>query len=98
MPGERTEQATQRRREKAKQEGDILHSRELSAAAGTLAGVMALGAYGGRTVEAWRGAYAAFLKLGASSHWEPSTMGPTMIAIRRIALSVLGPSAVVMAL
>ena len=46
MPGERTEQATQHRREKARKEGDILHSRELSAAAGTLAGVMVLGALG----------------------------------------------------
>jgi len=38
MPGERTEQATQHRRDKARKEGDILHSRELSSAAGTLAG------------------------------------------------------------
>jgi len=44
MPGERTEQATQHRREQARKEGDILHSRELSAAAGTLAGVLVLGA------------------------------------------------------
>ena len=43
MAGERTEQATQHRRDKARKEGDLLHSRELSAAAGTLAGVMALG-------------------------------------------------------
>ncbi len=43
MAGERTEQATQHRREKARKEGDILHSRELAAAAGTLAGVMLLG-------------------------------------------------------
>ena len=48
MPGERTEQATQHRREKARKEGDLLHSRELSAAAGTLAGVMTLGLLGGR--------------------------------------------------
>ena len=46
MPGERSEQATQHRREKARKEGDILHSRELTAAAGTLAGVMALGVLG----------------------------------------------------
>ena len=48
MPGERTEQATQHRREKARKEGDMLHSRELTAAAGTLAGVMVLGALGSR--------------------------------------------------
>ena len=52
MPGERTEQATQHRREKARKEGDILHSRELSAAAGTLAGVMALGVSG--RPDCWR--------------------------------------------
>ncbi len=64
MPGERTEQATQHRREQARKEGDILHSRELSSAAGTLAGVMVLGALGGHILIAWRGTFAAFLDLG----------------------------------
>ena len=98
MPGEKSEQATQHRREKARKEGDILHSRELSAAAGTLAGVLALGALGGRTVEAWRGTFAALLTLGAASHWEPATVEPTMVAIRRLTLAVLAPTVVVMAL
>ena len=60
MPGERTEQATQHRREQARKEGDILHSRELSAAAGTLAGVLVLGALGTRVLVAWRGSFSAF--------------------------------------
>ena len=98
MPGERTEQATQHRREKARKEGDILHSRELAAAAGTLAGVTALGALGAWMVEAWRGAYAAFLALGAADNWEPATIGPTLIALRRLMVNVLAPPAVVMAL
>jgi flagellar biosynthetic protein FlhB len=98
MAGERTEQATQHRREKARREGDILHSRELTAAAGTLAGVLALGALGGRTMEAWRGAFAGFLALGAAARWEPSTVEPTLAAARRLTLTVLGPPAVVMAL
>ena len=97
MPGERTEQATQHRREKARREGDILHSRELSAAAGTLAGVIALGAVGGRSIEAWRGAYAAFLDMGAPSHWEPSAIMPTLCAMRSLALVVLAGPAAVMA-
>ena len=80
MPGERTEQATQHRREKARKEGDILHSRELAAAAGTLAGVMALGALASRIVESWREAFAGFLALGrertgsrlrSSPRWSP---------------------------
>jgi flagellar biosynthetic protein FlhB len=98
MPGERTEQATQHRREKARKEGDILHSRELSAAAGTRAGSLALGMLGPRTMEAWRGAYAGFLALGTLAHWEPATLEPTLIAMRRLMLEVLTPPAVVMAL
>jgi len=97
MPGERTEQATQHRREKARREGDVLHSRELSAAAGTLAGVITLGALGNRTLEVWRGCFSAFLDLGASACWEPSKMGPTLAAVRRLSMAVLGPPAVVMA-
>jgi flagellar biosynthetic protein FlhB len=98
VPGERTEQATQHRREKASREGDILHSRELTAAAGTLAGVMALGALGGRTMEAWRGSFAGFLALGAPAHWEPATLEPTLVALRGLILEVLTPPAIVMAL
>ena len=87
MPGERTEQATQHRREKARREGDILHSRELSAAAGTLAGVMAAGyAWAARILEAWRTAFAAFLALGAPARWEPATLAPTLVALRRLAM------------
>ena len=91
MPGERTEQATQHRREQARREGDILHSRELTAAAGTLAGVVLLGMMGSRILIAWRGAFAGFLALGLPAHWEPSTVAPTFIALRRLALSVLPP-------
>ena len=98
MPGERTEQATQHRREKARKEGDILHSRELSSAAGTLAGVMALGLLSARTMEQWRGAFRGFLALGAAARWEPATMEPTLVAMRRLMLAVLGPPALVMAI
>jgi flagellar biosynthetic protein FlhB len=97
MPGERTEQATQRRREKARQEGDVLHSRELAAAAGTLAGVMVLGALGTRSLLAWRAAFAGFLDLSAPARWEPATLAPTLVAIRRLTLEVLAPTAWTMA-
>jgi len=97
MPGERTEQATQHRREQARKDGDILHSRELSTAAGTLAGVMVLGALGSRILIAWRGAFAGFLDLGSGAHWEPATMAPTLYALRRLSLGILGPPALIMA-
>jgi flagellar biosynthetic protein FlhB len=97
MPGERTEQATQHRREKARKEGDLLHSRELSAAAGMLAGVIALGAIAGRTVETWKTSLAGFLALGAPSRWEPSTLQPTLAAVRRLTIAVLVQPAATMA-
>jgi flagellar biosynthetic protein FlhB len=97
MPGERTEQATQHRREQARKEGDILHSRELSAAAGTLAGVLVLGALGTRVLVAWRGSFSAFLDLGLPGHWEPSQLQPTLSAVRSLSMTVLGPPGAVMA-
>src|ERR1700744_855196 len=97
MPGERTEQATAHRRQKARREGDILHSRELSAAAGSLAGVLVLGSLGGQILETWRSAFAPFLALGSPARWEPAALEPTLAAVRRLALSVLGPGAMVMA-
>ena len=97
MPGDRTEQATQHRREKARREGDILHSRELSGAAGTLAAVLTLGSLGPRALEAWRSAFAAFLSLGEPAHWEPATIQPTLVALRGLTLQVLGPTAMTMA-
>src|SRR5580693_1965111 len=97
MPGERTEQATQHRRERARRAGDLLHSRELSAAAGTLAGVIVLGAMAGRTLEAWRGTLAGFLSLGSPENWEPAQLEPTLAALRRMAISILMPAGMVMA-
>jgi flagellar biosynthetic protein FlhB len=97
MPGERTEQATQHRREQARKEGDVLHSRELSAAAGTLAGVLTLGALGSRMLISWRDNFAEFLNLGNSAHWEPAEIMPTLYALRRLTLDLLGPPGVVMA-
>lgn len=98
MSGERTEQATPRRREKARKEGDILHSREFSAAAGTLAGVMALTIMGTKTLLDWRQAFASFLDLGNPARWEPTQIGPTLVAMRRIMLGIFaGPSLVMMA-
>jgi flagellar biosynthetic protein FlhB len=97
MPGERTEQATQHHREQARKEGDVLHSRELSAAAGTLAGVLTLGALGNSMLISWRDTFAAFLALGMPARWEPSEIQPTLYALRRLTLGLLGVPGVVMA-
>ena len=97
MAGDRTEQATQHRREKARREGDILHSRELTAAAGTLAGAMMLGAMGVRSMEAWKGVFAGFLSLGGAEHWQPSGIEPMLKTVRSLSLEVLSPVAMLMA-
>jgi len=97
MAGDRTEQATQRRREKAREQGDILHSRELTAAAGTLAGAMMLGVMGMRSMEAWKGAFAGFLSLGSAAHWEQAGIQPTVKSIRALSLEVLSPVGMLMA-
>lgn len=95
MGGERTEQATPHRREQARKEGDILHSRELSAAAGTLAGVVLLGRMGGRMLEAWRSGFAGFLALGSTGHWEAPEILPTLSHVRRLAWTLLVPTGLV---
>jgi flagellar biosynthetic protein FlhB len=97
MPGERTEQATQHRREKARKEGDVLHSRELSAAAGTLAGVVVFGTVGTRMLVLWRDSFAVFLQLGAPARWEPAQLQPTLIALRRLTVQTLAPPLLLMA-
>jgi len=96
MPGERTEQATAHRREKARKEGDVLHSRELSAAAGTLAGVIVLGLVAPRMAEAWRRELIVFLDLGLPRCWETTQVEPTLDQMRRAAGAVLAPAGLVL--
>jgi flagellar biosynthetic protein FlhB len=96
MPGERTEQATPHRREKARRDGDILHSRELTAAAGTLAGVLALRLLGEKALESWRLAFQGFLALGTPARWDANELIPTILSVRRLCLCVLGPITLVM--
>jgi flagellar biosynthetic protein FlhB len=97
MPGDRTEQASAHRREKARKDGDILHSRELTAAAGTLAGVLALGMLGSRSLLAWRSVFTGFLDMGHPAHWAPSQLAPTMSTLRQLSLAVFAPVGMVMA-
>jgi flagellar biosynthetic protein FlhB len=97
MAGDRTEQATQHRKDKARREGDILQSRELTSAAGMLAGVMTLGLASGRAVQAWRTGFAGFLALGSPERWEPSQLEPTLVAMRGMVLATLAPFGLMMA-
>jgi flagellar biosynthesis protein FlhB len=97
MASDKTEQATQHRRDEARKNGDVLHSRELTSAAGTLAGVMVLGAMGSHILIIWRESFAAFLDLGSPAHWELSEIQPTLNAVRRLSMNLLEPVGVMMA-
>jgi len=91
MPGERTEQASPQRREKARKEGDLLHSRELCSAAGMLAGVLMLGFGAPRFLAGWARSLEAFLSYGANSAWDPGTVDATVRTLLGLAMTVLAP-------
>jgi flagellar biosynthetic protein FlhB len=96
MPDDRTEQATPHRRESARKKGDVLHSRELTSSAGTLAGILTLGFTGSAMLKSWRMGFEAFLELGYPGHWEAATTMPTMIALRGLLTDVLVTPTIVM--
>jgi flagellar biosynthetic protein FlhB len=91
MPGDRTEQASPHRREKARKDGDILHSRELAGGAGTLAGVLCLGFLGQRILDCFRSSFSSALDLGPPDRWESTTLQPTLLAARQLTINALAP-------
>lgn len=65
MAGDKTENATAQRKKKAREQGDIVKSRDLTGALGMGAGVLALGAIAQRFLWDWREAYSRCLDMGA---------------------------------
>jgi flagellar biosynthetic protein FlhB len=97
MPGDRTEKATPRHRQKAAEHGDRTRSRDLMAAAAMLAGVFAMGGLAQRWMVGWARAYRGFLALGAPRVWERLPAVKVAIALRQTLLTGLGPVSAVMA-
>jgi len=95
MPGDRTEQASPRARQKAAEHGDRARSRDLMAGAAMLAGVYVLGALAQKWVIGWGGAYRALLELGQPALWERTSVAETAIVIRGILLKALEPMGIV---
>jgi flagellar biosynthetic protein FlhB len=84
MSDQRTEQATEQRKLKARQKGDVVHSRELLSAVSILAGVLVLGASASQFLSAWAGSYMRTLQLG---------MGDvTSTSLDRATMRILMPS------
>jgi flagellar biosynthesis protein FlhB len=62
--GDKTEKASPRQKQKARERGDMVHSRELTSAIGMGAGVLAIGMVTERFALGWRAAYIHVLDLG----------------------------------
>jgi len=77
MSDQQTEQATPRRREKAREQGDYVHSRELMQAVALMAGVLSLGTLGKSFMGVWGGVYSDSIALAMNSTrtgFTPDTM------------------------
>jgi len=98
MSEERTEKATPRRRQQAQEKGDRVRSRELAGAAGTLAGVLALGQLTERWSGSWAAAYETFLGLGMPQVWEQDRAASTILAMRHTMAVLLSPLLLLFAL
>lgn len=88
---ERTEKATPRKRQQAREKGDRVRSRELIGAAGTLAGVLALGQLTEKWSGNWEGAYQTFLGLGMPGAWTAEGAPETILAMRHAMMVLLSP-------
>jgi flagellar biosynthetic protein FlhB len=97
MAGERTERASPQRREKARRDGDIVHSRELCSAAGTLAGVMLLGSAVPQFLNGWTSTLSNFMVYGKMADWELETVDATLRSLVSFSISALAPVGLVAA-
>src|SRR4051794_40066238 len=91
MSADRTEQASPRRKQKAREKGDRPRSRDLLSAAGTLSGVLLLGPYAPRWVATWRESYQQFLFLGQGGGWDADNGVAAMLQLRAVSLDILSP-------
>ena len=62
--GDKTEKASPRQKQKARERGDIFQSKELTGALGMGTGVLAMGMMTGRFAVGWQAAYQQVLDLG----------------------------------
>jgi flagellar biosynthetic protein FlhB len=91
MSGERTERATPRRRQKAQEQGDRIHSRELTSACGMLAGVFVLGTIAPHWASMWSALMEQTLALGWPSVWHEDQTMQTVLALRHVVLIAIWP-------
>lgn len=91
MSSERTEKATPRRRQKARQQGDVVLSREATAACAMLAGVVALGMAAPHWVSLWSGTMTQMLASAMPGVWEKEGAMRQAFALRHLLAISLSP-------
>jgi flagellar biosynthesis protein FlhB len=99
MPDKGTEQATPQRKKKAREQGDIVHSRELLSAMAMLGGVMMVGALSQGFVANWGKVYVESLRSAMTGVHGARQSGESVLidAVRRILVPALMPVGLVMA-
>jgi flagellar biosynthesis protein FlhB len=91
MSGERTERASPRRKQKAREQGDGVRSRDLISAAAMLAGTVALGWAGPQWAARWAQAFQALLAQAAPASWVDGQADTKVLALRSGLAPVLTP-------
>lgn len=91
MSGDRTEKATPRKKQQAQEKGDVVRSRELIGAAGTLAGVLALGKLTEKWSGSWAAVYQTFLSMGMPQAWTEERASGTVLAMRHAMVVLFTP-------
>ena len=99
MADKGTEQATPQRKKKAREQGDIVHSRELLSAMAMLGGVMMLGAMSHGFVANWNKAYVESLRSAMTAYAVKEQSGEQLLTARcgEFLLPALLPVGLVMA-
>lgn len=91
MSADRTEQATPRQKQKAREKGDRPRSRELLSACSTLGGVLLVGSLAPRWVGTWTASYQQFLLFAGKGGWAEDHGIAAMLELRSVSLTLLSP-------
>lgn len=91
MSDDRTEKASPHRKHKAREQGDIPHSQDLTSAAALLAGTLVLGWVGPRWGSLWASGLQKLLALGQPATWVDGQMDTKVLALRAVIVAMLMP-------
>lgn len=89
--GERTEPATPRKRQEAREQGQVARSADLSAAVVLLLGVVLVAVLGPRIVEAMRAVMTESLSPSVVGDLDPGSAGPLLLRTLQLCVMAAGP-------